>query len=85
MRITEAAVEAILNIMNKKGLDPENYYFQVGVFEGNLGINFTNQALGELRRYGRLGVVVSGGVTAESMEIDYGLNNGRYGLIFKGE
>lgn len=87
MRITDSAVQAILQVMLKKGLNPKTTFFEVGVFEGNLGIGFAPQqeAKGKMKRFGPLGVVVANNVDATGVVVDFGEVNGRKGLIFLGE
>lgn len=85
MRITEAAVGTILHIMEKKGLDYKNTFFEIGVFEGNLGICFTKESFGKIIEFDNLKVIISSEVDASKLLIDYGEANGKKGLIFLGE
>ena len=85
MKITDSAVEAILSTMNKKGLDPKKTFLEVGIFDGNLGIGFTREALGRKIKNNDLTVVVTNNIDSANIVIDYNEINGRKGLIFSSE
>lgn len=85
MRITESAVKAILDVMNKKGLNPKKIHLEIGVFEGGLGLGFTNEGIGQRQHFGDLSVVISHSVDTEGVVMDFGEVDGRKGLIFLGE
>jgi hypothetical protein len=85
MRITDSAAQAIVQVMKSKGLNPENTFLEIGVFEGNLGMGFTRDALGKRVKSGDLTIVISSEVDASGVVIDFGETNGKKGLIFLGE
>lgn len=85
MRITEAATNAIINVMKSKGLDTKKTYLEIGVFEGNLGIGFTREPVGKTIKSGELMLVTSSKLDTEGVIIDFGEVNGKMGLIFLGE
>ena len=85
MRITEAAAEAILEVMMRKGLNPKSCFLEIGVFQEDLGIGFTNERYGRFLQFGQLGVVISQDIDTTGIVIDFGEIEGRKGLIFLGE
>lgn len=85
MKITESASQIIVQTMRKKGLDPDKVFFEIGVFEGNLGLGFTREPLGKIVKQGELNLVVSNEVDSDDMTIDYGEIDGKKGIIFLGE
>jgi hypothetical protein len=85
MKITDAAAQAVLQVMLKKGLNPKTTYLEVGVFNGNLGIGFTRDKGGKILRFGPLMVMVSNSVDSTGVVMDYGEIDGRKGLLFIGE
>lgn len=82
MKITEPAVDAIIGVLKKKGLDPKKTFLEVGIFEGNLGMTFTREQAGRTVQFGDLSVVVQNNVDSDGVVIDFGEINGRTGLIF---
>lgn len=85
MRITEAAAEAILEVMTRKGLNPKSYFLEIGIFQDDLGIGFTDERRGQFMQFGQLGVVIAQDVDTTGVVIDFGEIEGRKGLIFLGE
>lgn len=91
MRITDAAVQAILGVMFKKGLDPKKFFLEIGFFanqmgkSGKFGIAFTQDVDGQILKFGQLTVIVNHDIDTTGVLIDFGQNNGRNGLIFTGE
>ena len=71
--------------MKKKGLDPKKTFLEVGIFDGNLGIGFTREALGRKIKNNDLTVVVTNNIDSANIVIDYNEINGRKGLIFSSE
>lgn len=85
MRLTEAAADAILNVMKTKGLNPKKIFLEIGTFDGNLGIAFTSEQMGKTIKFGGLSVVVQDNVNSTGIVVDFGEVNGKKGLIFLGE
>lgn len=85
MKITDNAVDAILNVMKQKGLDPKTVFLELAVFEGNLGMGFSRDAMGVKTKHGELTIIISSEVDCADMTIDYGDYQGKKGLIFLGE
>ncbi len=66
MRITEAAAAAILNVMEKKKLDPSKIAFEVKIGDsGDMGIGFNRERVGIKYHFGKLTVVVDRRIDAE--------------------
>jgi hypothetical protein len=85
MRLTDSAVEAILQVMIKKDLDPSKTFLEIGVFDGAMGLGFTNETFGKRKNFGKLGVIISHKIDTTGVVIDFGEIKGRKGLIFLGE
>lgn len=85
MQITTAAVNAILEAMRSKGLDPKNAFLEIGVFEGNLGIGFTREKIGRIMKNGDLTLILASNLDTTGVVVDFGEIDGRKGLIFLGE
>lgn len=85
MKITESAANAILQVMIRKGLNPKKTFLEIGVFEGNLGLGFTQDRHGKVIHFGPLVVVVASNVDTTGVVVDFGEIDGRKGLIFLGE
>lgn len=85
MKITDSAAKAILNVMNKKGLNAKDTFFEISIFDGNLGIGFTKYRHGKTIKFGELSIVISEKVDTEGVIIDFGEIEGRNGLLIKGE
>lgn len=85
MRITDNAANAIVNVMKTKGLNPKDTFLEIGVFEGNLGMSFSKDAMGKMIKHGELTMVISSEVDSTGVVIDFGEVNGKKGLIFLGE
>ncbi len=85
MKITPAAADAILKVMAKKGLNPKKFFLEIGVFEGNLGLGFTDERHGKVLTFGNLSVVIAHNVDTTGAVVDFGEIDGRKGLLFTGE
>jgi hypothetical protein len=85
MRITESAANAVVQVMIRKGLNPKKTFLEVGVFDGGLGISFTNERNGNLMQVGPLSVIIASNVDTTGVVMDFGEVEGRKGLIFLGE
>ena len=85
MRITDNAIKAIIHIMKSKGLDTKKTFFEIGVFNGNLGISFTRESMGNIIENGELTIVISNDVDKSDFVIDFVESNGKKGIIFLGE
>jgi hypothetical protein len=85
MRITESAAKAILQVMVKKGLNPKQVHFEIGMFDGSFGIRFNKDRHGKIMQFGPLTVVVADNVDTTGVVLDFGEINGRKGLLFTGE
>lgn len=84
MKITDSAINAILNIMKSKELDTKTVFLEIGIFNGNLGLGFTKELTGKVNFFGELGAIVSEDVDATNIIVDYGEVNKKKGLIFLG-
>lgn len=82
MTLTDKALKCILDIMEAKGLDPENIFFEVSVVNSNLQISFTNEAIGQTIKFGKLKVKVDPIVQTRKLVIDYQEIGQKRGLIF---
>lgn len=83
MRFTESAANAILNVMNSKGLDPKQFVFEISVRDnGAVGIGFTRERAGTAHQYGDLVVMVGHDVDMDGVVVDFGEVNGRQGIAF---
>jgi hypothetical protein len=85
MQITTAAVNAILEVMKSKGLNPKNTFLEIGAFEGNLGIGFTREKIGRIVKNGDLTLILASNLDTTGVVVDFGEIDGRKGLIFLGE
>lgn len=85
MRVTEPAVDAILEVMRKKGLSPKTTFLEIGIFEGNLGLGFTKDRHGKIITYKNLSIVIANDVDTTGVVVDFKEIKGRKGLIFTGE
>lgn len=85
MKITDSARNAILHVMEKKGLDRNTTFLEIGVFEGNLGMGFTREKIGRSIKSGDLTLIISSNLDLNGMTVDYGKINDKEGLIFLGE
>ncbi len=86
MRITEAAANCILNIMERKKLDPAQVAFEIKIGDrGDLSIGFNRERIGIKHHLGRLMVVVDRKINTERFVVDFKEINGRKGIIFTGE
>lgn len=86
MKVTNSAIEIILDIMQKRGLDPSKTFLEVRLLEnGALGFGFTRDRLGKLIKFGDLSVIEAFGTETSDTVIDFGEVNGKKGLIFLSE
>lgn len=85
MKFSDSAIEAILKTMESKGLNPQTTFLEVGIFEGNLGMGFTRDALGKVLQFGSLNVAVASNLDTNEIVVDFGEVSGKKGLIFLGE
>lgn len=81
MKITDQAVNTILDIMKKTGLNPEEYFLSLDIIKNKLNINFTKL------RYGYNKIKISGLTIILQKEIDVLIDyveiNNKKGLIFR--
>jgi hypothetical protein len=85
MNLTESAVAAIVAVMNKKGLDPKEWFLEFRLLNnGAIGIGFTKTALKESYSFGELRLTIDGVIDTEGVIIDYGEFDDRKGLVFTG-
>lgn len=86
MKVTEYAVGAILAVMEKKKLDPAEFYFGVKQLDnGALGIGFTDEPEGPVMEYGSLRVTIAHNINTEGVVVDFGEVDGKQGLVFVSE
>ncbi len=83
MFITPSASKAILEVMQKKGLDAKNNYLEIGIFDGkNFGIGFTRDKFGTIFIFGELTVILDYTINADNLVVDFVESNNKKGLVF---
>jgi hypothetical protein len=83
MRVTDKANEAILGIINRAKLNPQNTYFEIKLLEnGAVGIGFNNKLEGVLHEYGDLKTAISFDIDMNGVVIDYGVIGDDKGIMF---
>ena len=83
MRFTESAINVILEIMKKRGLDPNIFVFDVSIREnGSVGIGFTKDRAGKALQYGDLTVMIGHNIDMDGVVVDFGEVNKRRGIVF---
>lgn len=83
MKITESAVNAILEVMKKRKLDPKKIVFDFHLLDnGGIGIGFSRDRHGQVQQYGELTVTIGSDVDMGQTVVDFGEINGRKGIIF---
>ena len=83
MEFTEAAASVILDIMNRRGLDPKRFVFEISIKDtGAVGIGFTTDRAGTRHQYGDLVVMVGDSINMDGMVVDFGEVDGRKGIAF---
>ena len=83
MQLTNSAINAILEVMQHRKLDPRLVLFEFQLLEnGGIGIGFTRERYGQIKEFDRLSVVVDDGIQANIL-VDFGEVNDRKGLFFK--
>lgn len=85
MRITDRAAAAILNVMEKKKLDPAKFAFELKLSEGVIGIGFNKEKIGAKHQFGKLTVVVDRVIDARDIVVDFAEIKGKKGIIFSGD
>tara|TARA_Y100000034_G_C6696867_1_gene307111 strand:+ start:369 stop:656 length:288 start_codon:yes stop_codon:yes gene_type:complete len=86
MRLTKYASDAIIAIMESKGLNPKKCYFGIKQLEnGTLGIGFTEEPEGKIIEFGKLCVTIADNINTENVVVDFGEVNGKRGLVFLSE
>jgi len=83
MNLTETARDAIIEVMKKKNLDPQEWYLEFRIVDnGAIGLGFTKKALRQILEFGELRLTIDGVIDTEGVVVDYGENDGRKGLFF---
>lgn len=83
MKFTDSAINAILETMRKRGLNPKEFVFDVSLREnGSVGIGFTKDRAGKTSKYGDLIVMIGHGIDMNGVVVDFGEVNGRRGIVF---
>ena len=86
MKITETAIQAVLDIMKNQKLDPQEVYFEIKLLpNGAVGIGFNRDIDGQIREFGELKTVISPKIDMEGVVVDFGETNGKKGLLFFNE
>lgn len=85
MKITDAAVKAILDVMASNGMDTKTTFLEIGVFKGAIGLGFTRDRIGVMDKYGDLNVMIDPSIDTTGVVIDFGEIEGKRGLIFLGD
>ena len=84
MKITNAAAKAILAVMVKKKLNPEQVAFELKLSNGVIGIGFNREMIGKKQQFGKLTVIIDQRIDSEGITIDFAEIGGRKGIIFLG-
>lgn len=83
MQLTDSAAHAILEVIKKHGMNPENTFFEVKLLSnGALGIGFSRNPEGISFQQGSLKVSVDYRISNEKIIIDYGQVGDKKGIIF---
>jgi hypothetical protein len=83
MKFTDTAIAAVLEVMKKRRLDPQKFYFEFCLLQnGAVGMGFTDRKLGTTFRFGELNVIIDQRANVDNMTVDYGEVGDRKGLIF---
>ncbi len=86
MRLTEYATEAIIGVMNAKGLPHKEWALEICTLDnGALGMGFTQERKGRAIEFGELTVMIADNVNSEGVVIDFGEVDGKRGLVFLSE
>jgi hypothetical protein len=85
MKIKEEAAKAVLQVMQRKGLDPKKHYLEFAANNDGITVSFTNERYGKVLQFGELSVCVSPLLDTTGVIVDFGEIEGRKGLIFLGE
>lgn len=83
MNLTEAARDAIIDVMKKKDLDTKEWFLEFRIIDnGAIGLGFTRTPMRKVLEFGELHLTVDGVIDTEGVVVDYGNNDGRKGLFF---
>jgi len=86
MKLTEPAVETILNAMRSKDLDPSQFSLELRILDnGAMGMGFSKDAQGKTSQLGDLTVVVDDVIDSDGVVIDLAEVDGKMGLVFLAE
>ena len=88
MRLTESAQNTILKIMEKQGLNPDKYYFNLAKPQqknDGIGISFCEKTFGAVYTFGKLKITVDYDLDVSNLIIDTQAHNNKNYLVFKGE
>ena len=72
MKITQNAIDFILNLMKSNELDPSKINFEIRKMFGKVGIGFNKDKMGKRHQFGELSVVVDYDVDLEGVCIEFG-------------
>ena len=86
MRVTENATEAIIGVMDSKGLPHKEWALEICTLDnGTLGMGFTKERQGHAIEFGELTVMIADNVDSEGVVVDFGEVEGKQGLVFISE
>lgn len=86
MKLTDPARDAILDIMRRQELDPQQWYLEFRELEnGAIGLGFTQQALQQVLTFGELRLTIDEVIDSGGVLVDYGEFEGKNGIFFSAE
>ena len=86
MKLTDPARDAILEVMQRQGLDPQIWYLEFRILEnGAIGLGFTQQCAEQILEFGDLKLTIDQVIDTEGVQVGYGHFQGKDGLFFGAE
>ncbi len=88
MQLTKSAQNTILKIMEKQGLNPDKYYFNLAKPQqksDGIGISFCEKTFGKVYKFEKLQITVDYDLDVSNLIIDTQTHNNKNYLVFKGE
>jgi hypothetical protein len=83
MKLTDPAKDAILEVMQRQGLDPEQWYLEFRLLEnGAIGLGFTRSSAEQVLEFGDLKLTIDEVIDTKGVMVDYGEMEGKKGLYF---
>jgi hypothetical protein len=86
MLLTDAARDAILQVMKSRSLDPAEWFMEFKLLKnGAVGLGFTKEADEQILQFGELRLTIDGMIDTQGVILDFGLVDGKKGLLFGAE